>query len=510
LTRFQKEHDKTESQNSCRFSNKLTGLNLWVLPQSESLNSWCIRGANVSFHLINMIDQADKWISVVVTTIEKLRDKENSEDCACYLHRKKLAAITEFQIRLLWSDVIDSCLRTYWNNWFWILKLKTDAATWQWFWVIDHSSQPADNMRVYNYLHHDLFLMIEVDALLNWINFKSRVWERNESVVISNAFSWLYEFNSSQSSLFIIINEKFQMYHHHLWEVKERQNYSWLQNMFYSIIQQTVCQSSAYYLIYVALCSDHNHCLISYSYYSKFQTAFNKTFFRHIDLNISKLVNERKEQYMIQGFVSLNNEKKEDCTEMLLRMHHHLDEWWENVWRRLAAKKKEPLNELIHWITYNEWTKKNMQKYKTDFTPQPCLWGEIRVLLSHLSHEAQTAQETCWITLLWYVKIAENHKTLDISEFKTWSQLSAAHHDLVFDSSSFFVLHNMFSTILYSFSATVQLTGLGLISDALVDCVYWINLIVMSHLHDLLNDNNAVRNAYLHNWITTVRWVIKS
>jgi hypothetical protein len=29
---------------------------------------------------------------------------------------------------------------------------------------------------------------------------------------------------------------------------------------------------------------------------------------------------------MIQGSVSLNNEKKEDCTEMLLEMHHHLDE----------------------------------------------------------------------------------------------------------------------------------------------------------------------------------------
>jgi len=95
--------------------------------------------------------------------------------------------------------------------------------------------------------------------------------------------------------------------------------------MFYDIIQQVIHQSSAYYLIYVALCLDHNHCLISYSYYSKFQAVFDKTFFRHIDLNILKLVNERKEQYMIQGSVSLKNEKKEDCTEMLLRMHCHLD-----------------------------------------------------------------------------------------------------------------------------------------------------------------------------------------
>jgi len=115
------------------------------------------------------------------------------------------------------------------------------------------------------------------------------------------------------------------MYHHHLQEVEERQNYDWLQNMFYDIIQQAIHQSSAYYLIYVVLCSDHNHCLISYSYYDKFQNVSDKTFFRHIDLNISKLVNKKKEQYMIQGSVLLNNEKKEDCTEMLLKMHHHLN-----------------------------------------------------------------------------------------------------------------------------------------------------------------------------------------
>jgi len=96
--------------------------------------------------------------------------------------------------------------------------------------------------------------------------------------------------------------------------------------MFYDIIQQAIHQSSAYYLIYVVLCSDHNYYLILYSYYSKFQTVFDKTFFRHIDLNILKLVNEKKEQCMIQGSVSLNNEKKEDCTEMLLEMHCHLDE----------------------------------------------------------------------------------------------------------------------------------------------------------------------------------------
>jgi len=365
-------------------------------------------------------------------------------------------------------------------------------------------------MGIYNYMHHDLFLTIEVNALLNWIDVTSRVWERNESVIILNVFSWLYEFDSSMSTMFNIINNEFQMYHHHLQEVEERQNYSWLRNMFYGIIQQAICQSSAYYLIYVALYLNHNHCFIFYSYYDKFQAAFDKMFFRHINLNILKLVSERKSQYMIQELISLDNKKKKDYTEMLLRMQHHLDNWWKDVQQRLAEKEKESSDELIHWITYNKWTKKNIQKYKTDFVSQPCHCEEVRVSLSHLSHKAQTAQRTRQIILLWYVEISENHETLNISESETWSQLLSAHCDLVSGLSLFFTLHNMFDASSYSFSAVVQLTDLSSISDALIDCVHWTNPIIISHLCDLLSSNDIVRNAYLCNWTITAKWAIKT
>jgi len=129
LTRFWKEHNETESQNSHRASFELAGLNSQVLPQSESLQSQCIRCADISSCLIDMIDQTNKQISVIVTTIEKLIDEKNDESHACYSHWKKLAGITEFQIRLLQSDAIDSHLWTYWNNRFRIPKLKTDSAT---------------------------------------------------------------------------------------------------------------------------------------------------------------------------------------------------------------------------------------------------------------------------------------------------------------------------------------------------------------------------------------------
>jgi len=195
---------------------------------------------------------------------------------------------------------------------------------------------------------------------------------------------------------------------------------------------------------------------------------------------------------------------------MLLRMQHHLDNWWKDVQQRLAEKEKKSSDELIHWIIYNEWTKKDIQKYKIDFVSQSCHCEEVRVSLLHLSHKAQTAQRTWQIILFWYVRISEDHETLNISEFKTWSQLLSAHCDLVFDSSSFFTLHNMFDASSYSFSAVIQLTGLRSISDTLVDCVCWTNLIIISHLCDLLSDNDAVRNAYLHNWTITAKQAIKT
>ena len=96
LTRFWKEHDETQSQNSHRSSNKLTGLNLWVSSQSKSLKPWCARCANVSSHLIDIIDQTDKHICAVVATIEKLIDEENDDSHVCYSHRKKLTDTADF------------------------------------------------------------------------------------------------------------------------------------------------------------------------------------------------------------------------------------------------------------------------------------------------------------------------------------------------------------------------------------------------------------------------------
>ena len=153
--------------------------------------------------------------------------------------------------------------------------------------------------------------------------------------------------------------------------------------------------------------------------------------------------------------MSLNTKWINDCTELLMNMYWHLDAWWKDVQQRLKMKNKKMSDELIHRIIHNEWTKKNIIKYKMNFKVQPCCKSQICVSLSHLSYRAQSIKDTHRTILSWYIEVAADHETLNISKSDTWSELSAAHWDLVFDLLSLSSLHNLFKTLLYLFLITV-------------------------------------------------------
>lgn len=110
--------------------------------------------------------------------------------------------------------------------------------------------------------------------------------------------------------------------------------------MYHSLFPQKVRQSLVYYMAFVALRPDHNHRLISYPCYAKYQHAGDSTFSRHIDLNIHQLVTSQRGCSLIQGSASLNDEEPNDCTELLLGMHKRLGEWWRDASERLEKEKK--------------------------------------------------------------------------------------------------------------------------------------------------------------------------
>ena len=117
-----------------------------------------------------------------------------------------------------------------------------------------------------------------------------------------------------------------EMYHAHLRLINKKPNYGWLRNMYYGLGQQVMRQDPKYFAIYCPLRPDRNTNLVSYPYYAKYAHEGDHTFFRHIDLNIKDLASSDRGAKMIQGTVSLDDEKPDDCTMILPGMHKHIKE----------------------------------------------------------------------------------------------------------------------------------------------------------------------------------------
>jgi len=57
---------------------------------------------------------------------------------------------------------------------------------------------------------------------------------------------------------------------------------------------------------------------------------------------------------------------------------------------------------------------------------------------------------------------------LEIFEFGTWTELAEAYHDLFFVKNTLSGLFNRYGKILYAFLIAVTISGLGMLSDAII------------------------------------------
>lgn len=86
-------------------------------------------------------------------------------------------------------------------------------------------------------------------------------------------------------------------------------NHGWLRTMYHSLIQQLVCSDLEYYALYASLRPDRNRRLVRYPYYTKYATAGDNTYFRHIDMNVPDFLRDGHGGNIIQGSVSFDDEE---------------------------------------------------------------------------------------------------------------------------------------------------------------------------------------------------------
>lgn len=74
-----------------------------------------------------------------------------------------------------------------------------------------------------------------------------------------------------------------------------------------------------------------NSRLISYPYYTKDTTAGENPGFKHLDLNVPRLLSESRSINIVQSSVSADDEAEDGCTILVPGFHRNIREWWSRV-----------------------------------------------------------------------------------------------------------------------------------------------------------------------------------
>ncbi|EFW15145.1 conserved hypothetical protein [Coccidioides posadasii str. Silveira] len=428
----------------------------------------------------------------------------------CYDHAKLMASKLGLQTRTLNREELLNRLAYIHRNRRNIGSVKTDDSTYLWFRLANRPARAEDALGIYKFKHQPIIPLVanmrtfdfnRYTRITGVNNFTTsdlqKEWETTGSVVIPQLMRWWNDkLQGATTTVLTRVNGEYDMYYHHQRMMGGRDNYGWLRTMYHSIGQQLMRQDPAYYLWYVLTRPDHAWKLISYPYYAKYAKPGDKTGFRHIDVNVPDAITTGRGVNMIQGSLTLTAEEPGDCTEILPGMHNHLEDWW-----GLVEERGLSTDGYVHRIKDTMYTKDDERKFGIRWTDVICKPGDVRITSPLLPHGAHGPCKKVRRTMLpWYVAIQEDHEHLEVNEAGTWSQLSAAHRDLVPGPSSPSGHSNRYASVPYRFPTAIQLQGLGAISDALVGRIRWDNPLVIEELDILFGPDDKKAQDFINNW----------
>ena len=393
----------------------------------------------------------------------RLLAKMQSFTRVCYAHSKAMGGHIGLMLKHLNATELTARLRAVHAARLNLGGLKTAHDTHTWFRVKNRPARPSDALGPYKFAHNTDVAEFGFDqsAVLESICPGLRdVWLRDGNL-ITDIFQWWFEPGCPIGEICLL---EFDMYQHHLRKINGKSNYGWLRNMFYSTAQQLMRQDPMYYMLYAALRPDRAWRLVTYPYYAKFAQPGDNTYFRHLDLNIPALLSQDRGCNMIQGSVSLDDESDESCTVIVPGMQSKLGEWWER-----CKSRGQETDGFVHRITDQTLSADDLRALGLAWKRVPCRRGEVRVTLPHIPHGQDGPATFHRRTMLpWMVALQDDLENLEIVEAGSFSELSAAHRDLISPRATPSGLANRYGAIPYRFAAAVEISGFSALSDALV------------------------------------------
>jgi hypothetical protein len=315
------------------------------------------------------------------------------------------------------------------------------------------------------------------------------------SVIIPDMFSWA-KVNSPEDeaaglpTVWSCMMEEMDMYLWHQREIGSAPNLSWLRNMFHSNMQQLIRQDVPYWVSYCLAREDSRYMMVSYPYYAKYQigpeggrTENNiGPGFQHIDLNPGAML-EGEGIHQIQGSVSFDDESPNDCTYMVMGMHHRekLKLWVELMRKRGVLNDK---NLIMVIDDLKNLTKSDLKALGLHWEPQACSSGGVRLTYPQIPHGAHEGKALRRTMLPWFCGLHGEH--IDHEDAGTFDELSVAHRDLVPGPSSPSSYSNHYGGITYAFPAAVRLVSDNPISNSLIAQARWSSSEVQDEIKKVL------------------------
>jgi hypothetical protein len=456
-----------------------------------------------------------KAITRRIAVTRQYKDLVDAGASICHKHTKAACTAVGLRTRITGIEMNERLLR-YADSRTSIGQLHTDNTTYKWFNTLVRPKHPEEYRGAYKYdaAAAPIEFQPAVDAIKLGIEAKYKLDFQatfyNIGSVHIPAFSWWFgekvgTWDGQEVSIGDLAHIEFDMY---LWHLRTDAGNSgslgWLRNMYHSGIQQLMRMDPEYYRCYVALRPDHHWRLISYPYYAKYSRAGDRTFFRHIDVNVSQYLIDGRGGNMIQGTVSLDDEAIDMCTEIIPGLHTRdkISDWCSRVKDRLG---KGALDDWVSRIQDKKvWSDEDKKHFGVDFTPFPCKKGDARITSPLLPHGATTMPDREGVVrrtmLPWFVGIQADHSAMEIIDMGTWEELSYAHVSLISASRSPSGKPNHYGTIPYRFPVAMPLKLSSSLSNALVGRERWDMPTTLRELHLVLGQDLDTYESWLREW----------
>jgi hypothetical protein len=403
-------------------------------------------------------------------------------DRLCYNHLQFLASKMGLRTRTAGTKVLRETLDILYASKSQWGALQTDTVTGILFTAPFRGTRQHDDLKSYRYRPAKVRPVIEWDMLREEMEVQGEYNQFKETgTTIFDTFRWVTE----DKELMGIITEAYDMYEYHTRRIDGNSNLGWCRVMYHSIVQQLVRGDPEYWLQYAMLREETN--LISYPYYTKYTRPGDATAFRHIDLNIAKVVTTGLGVDAIQGSVSWDDEDEDNCTEMFEGFHLIISEYLE--WRR-SANMNDASSKIEAWKAKEHWPEELEKRFPdVQWKKIVCKTGQVRISDPRVPHGSTGPATKVRRTMLpWFVKVHDDMMTMEIPEMGSYDEIAMAHQKLTAAPKTPSGHANMYGGIKWAFPGDVNPTYTSPIVRAVNCQLRWDSPLVISELRELFSN----------------------